>query len=65
MLHRTRIYRHSSDHPMLNPNIEKKYSEFWNEDTKDISDESEKFFVVQQRLLESFLTAIQVEMAGF
>ena len=65
VLHRIRIYRHSSDHLMLNPDIEKKYSEFWNEDTKDISDESEKFFVVQQRLLESFLTAIQVEMAGF
>ena len=45
--------------------VAQKYKEFWEEDTQGITEESEKFFVTQQRLLESFLTAIQVEMAAF
>lgn len=65
VLHRIRVYRHFSDHLTLNSNVVQKYKEFWEEDTQGITEESEKFFVIQQRLLEGFLTAIQVEMAGF
>ena len=64
VFHRIKVYRHSSNHLKLNPDVAQKYKEFWNEDTQGIADESEKFFVIQQRLLEGFLTAIQVEIAG-
>lgn len=64
VLHRIRVYRHSSDHLVLNQTVAQKYREFWAEDTEGIAEESEKYFVVQQRLLEGFLTAIQIEMAG-
>ena len=63
VLHRIRIYRHSSDHLKLKPDVAQKHKEYWEEDTQGIAEESERFFVVQQRLLERFLTAIQVEMA--
>ena len=65
VLHRIRVYRHSSDHLKLKPDVAQKYKEYWEEDTQGITEESEKYFVTQQRLLESFLTAIQVEMAAF
>ena len=65
VLHRIRVYRHSSDHLKLNPDVAQKYRQFWDEDTQGISEESEKYFVVQQRLLENLLTAIQIELAGF
>lgn len=64
VLQRIRVYRHSSDHLKLNPSVAQKYREFWDEDTQGVTEDSEKFFVIQQRLLESFLTAIHVEMAG-
>ena len=65
VLHRIRVYRHSSDHLNLKPDVAQKYKEFWDEDTQGVAEENEKYFVVQQRLLEGFLTAIQIEMAGF
>lgn len=65
VFHRIRVYRHSSDHLKLKPDVAKKYKEFWDEDTQGIVEDSEMLFVVQQRLLENFLTAIQIEMAGF
>lgn len=65
VLHRIKVYRHSSDHLKLNPNVEQLFNCFWNEDTQGITDEKDKYFVVQQRLLEEFLSAIQIEMAGF
>lgn len=65
VLERIKVYRHSSDHLKLKPDVEKKYREFWEIDTQGMAEEDEKLFVIQQRLLESFLTAIQVEMAAF
>ena len=41
-----------------------KASYFWNEDTKGVTDLDEQRFVIQQKMLESFLTAIQLEMAA-
>ena len=65
VFHKIRVYRHSSDHLKLNVQVAQHYKEFWNEDTQDIMEENEKFFAVQQKLLDKFITAIQIEMAGF
>ena len=64
VLHRIKVYRHSQDHLALNATVAQKYKEFWNEDTKGIADPDEQRFAIQQKLLESFLTAIQIEMAA-
>ena len=64
VLHRIKVYRHSQDHLVLNPTVAQKYKEFWDEDTQGISDVEEQRFVIQQKLLESFLTAIQVELSA-
>lgn len=63
VLHRIKVYRHSKDHLALNPAVAKKYSEFWSHDTQGISDPDEQRFVIQQKILEEFLTAIQIEIA--
>ena len=57
-----KVYRHSSDHLELNPDVAKKYKEFWNEDTAGVTDFEEQRFVIQQKLLEAFLSAIQTEI---
>ncbi len=64
VLHRIKVYRHSKDHLTLNPDVAKKHKEFWNKDTQGISDPNDQRFVVQQRLLEEFLAAIQIEMVA-
>lgn len=62
VLHRIKVYRHSGDHLKLEPKVAENYKRFWEEDTEGISEESEQYFIVQQRLLESFLSAIQIEL---
>lgn len=62
VLHRIKIYRHSSDHLKLNTVVAQKYQEYWNEDVADVSEESEQHFVIQQRILENFLSAVQIEI---
>lgn len=64
VLHRIKVYRHSKDHLVVNADVSKKYNEFWNNDTQGISDPIEQRFVIQQRLLEEFLTAIQIEIVA-
>lgn len=64
VLHRAKVYRHSQDHLALNPTVARKYKEFWTEDTQGITDPDEQRFVIQQKFLESFLSAIQVEIAA-
>ena len=64
VLHRIKVYRHSQDHLSLKPDVAKKYKEFWDEDTKEITDPDEQRFAIQQRILESLLTAIQLEIAA-
>lgn len=61
-LHRIKVYRHSADHLQLQPQVAQNYQKFWQEDTEGISDENECYFCIQQRLLESFLTNLQIEM---
>lgn len=61
-LHRIKVYRHSADHLQLQPQIAQNYQKFWQEDTEGMSDVNECYFCVQQRLLESFLTNLQIEM---
>ena len=63
VLHRIKIDRHAQDHLTLKPSVDQKYREFWNEDTKGVTDLDEQKFVIQQKILESFLTAIQLEIA--
>ena len=64
-LHRIKVYRHSRDHLILEPAVAVKYKAFWEEDTKGITEPCEQYFVVQQKLLEQLLTAIQIEIAEF
>ena len=64
VFHRMKVYRHSSDHLQLNPDVAKKYQEYLEEDTRNIEDKNDQYYVIQQKLLDSFLTAIQIEMAG-
>lgn len=64
VLHRIKVYRHSNDHLVLTPQVAQRFTEFWNNDTQGVSDVDEQRFVIQQRLLESFLTAIQIEIAA-
>lgn len=61
-LHRIKVYRHSADHLQLKPQVAQNFQKFWQEDTEGISDVNESYFCVQQRLLESFLTNLQIEM---
>ncbi len=63
-LHRAKVYRHSQDHLALNPTVAQKYREFWDEDTLGFTDPDEQRFVIQQKFLESFLSAIQIEIAA-
>lgn len=63
-LHKIKIYRHSSDHLVLKPTVASKYKEFWDMDTQGISDSTEQRFVVQQKLLEQLLTAINIEISA-
>ena len=62
VFHRIKVYRHSGDHLKLNPTVAEKYKEFWNEDVADVTEVSEQYFVIQQRLLENFLSAVQIEI---
>ena len=62
VLHRIKVYRHSQDHLALNPTVAKTYKEFWEEDIQGVSNANEQRFVIQQKLLEEFLSAIQIEM---
>ena len=64
VLHRIKVYRHSQDHSSLHPDVAQKYREFWDEDTKGISDPDEQRFAIQQKTLENFLTAVQLEIAA-
>ena len=61
-LHRIKIYRHSADHLQLQPRIAQQYQKYWKEDTENIADTDECYFCIQQKLLESFLTNLQIEM---
>ena len=62
VFHKIRVYRHSSDHLKLNVQVAQHYKEFWNEDVVDVTEVSEQYFVIQQRLLENFLSAVQIEI---
>ena len=64
VLHKMKVYRHSKDHLALNSDVAQKYNEFWSSDTQGISDPNEQRFVIQQRLLEDFLAAIQIEIVA-
>lgn len=62
ILHKIKVYRHSKDHLKLNPDVARKYAEFWNDDTQGFANQDDQRFVIQQKLLEGLLTAIQIEI---
>lgn len=62
VLHRVKVYRHSSDHLELKSDVANKYKKFWDEDTNGVTEPEEQRFVIQQKLLEAFLSAIQTEI---
>lgn len=64
VLHRIKVYRHHSDHLILDPDVATKYDAFWQEDTQGITDVNDQLFVIQQKILESFFTAIQIEIGS-
>ena len=43
--------------------VARKHATVWKEDTQGIDDPIEQQFCIQQRLLESFLTAVQIELS--
>lgn len=61
VLHRIKVYRHSSDHLSLQPDVAKLLTQYRKEDTYGI-DEKEHYFAIQQKLLESLLSSIQIEL---
>ncbi len=63
ILERIKVYRHSEDHSKLNPIVAKKYISFFKEDTKGFDDENEQRFAIQQKLIENFHAAIQIELS--
>ena len=64
ILHRIKVYRHSVDHLSLNPDVAALFKQYKYEDTFGISDSVDSYFVIQQKILEGLLTAIQIEMAA-
>jgi hypothetical protein len=60
-LERIKIYRHWQDHTELKPDVAKNLNNFLHEDINGI-DGNEKYFVLQQKLLDGFFTNIQAEM---
>lgn len=53
-----------NNHLALNPQAAHRFAEFWNADTQGITDVDEQRFVIQQKILENFLSAIQIEIAA-
>lgn len=62
VLYRAKVYRHSQDHLKLTPQFEKDYHTFRMEDTAGFQDDQEQLYAIQQRLLDSLLASVQVEL---
>ena len=62
VLRRIKIYRHHEDHLELKKAVSKDFSLIWNEDTEGVTDPQEQLFVVQQRILDGLMSAIQIEI---
>ena len=64
ILHKTRVYRHESDHLELNVTVNKRYVEFLHEDLEGRTPAQviDFYFVLQQRILDALLYNIQIEI---
>ena len=64
VLHRIRIYRHEKDHLNLNKPVNEKYIDFLNEDLEGRTPSQVKdfYFVLQQRIKNSLLYNVQIEI---
>lgn len=64
VLRKIKIYRHNEDHLQLGPNVSKDFAELWTKDIEGVSDINEQMFVVQQRVLDEFMSSIQIELGN-
>lgn len=62
ILERIKIYRHMQDHMGLKPQVVERYKKLWNEDICGFHDEASQLFCVQQRLLDRFVSSLQIEI---
>ena len=62
VLERIKVYRHDAVHKDLLPQVKEKLASFLKEDLSG-SDSEEKWFVLQQRLLDRLFASVQVESA--
>ena len=65
-LHRIKVYRNEADHLHLKINVTQDYIKYLNEDFegKNFSQIEEPYFVLQQRILDRLLLALQKEISS-
>lgn len=61
-LHKIKVYRNNSDHLFLNKQTNDKLQEFLEEDIPNDIPKDERYYCLQQRILEDLLTNIQIEL---
>lgn len=63
VLYRAKVYRHAQDHLKLTHQFQRDYHEFLQKDTEGMTGNSrDKWYVIQQKLLDALLTGIQLEL---
>ena len=61
-LHKIKVYRNNADHMFLNSQTSSKLQEFLNEDLPNDIPKNERYYCLQQKLIEELLTSIQIEL---
>lgn len=62
ILYRIKVYRHSQDHVKLNNKYQNDFNSFYREDTEGFITANDRWFVIQQRLLDGMFANIQLEI---
>jgi hypothetical protein len=63
VLYRAKVYRHAQDHLKLTPQFQRDYHTFLQEDMEGMTGNArDKWYVIQQKLLDALLTGIQLEL---
>ena len=61
-LHKIKVYRHNSDHLLLNQQTNEQLQKFLQEDLPSDIPKDEQYYCLQQKILEDLLTNIQIEL---
>lgn len=61
-LHKIKVYRHNADHLFLNSSTNDRLQEFLAEDVPGDISKNERYYCLQQKILEELLTNIQIEL---